>query len=52
MIAAILVEGITDDGSRATVDAENYSGSREPKAATPRGAELPQRRDLTGTGPN
>jgi hypothetical protein len=26
MIAAILVEGITDDGSRATVDAENYSG--------------------------
>ena len=30
MIAAILAEGITHDGSRATVDAENYSGFREP----------------------
>ena len=30
MIAAILAEGITDDGARATVDAENYSGFREP----------------------
>jgi hypothetical protein len=30
MIAATLVKGITDDGSRAAVDAENYSGFREP----------------------
>ena len=30
MIAAILVGSIPDDGSRATVDAENYSGFREP----------------------